>query len=339
MSQVKLVVVALVFLAVALVGSSVFQVDETQQALVLRLGQPVRMVVGGNTMATLGDLQRNMDERAKTTGRTITLKVGAGLCFKMPLVERVLFFDDRLLEYYSAEPTDVVTRDKKHLLVDNFAWWRIVNPVLYYESVRDESGATARLDDITFSTVREILAQNDLVEVVRTSNKLLQEEEQHDRASVEKGREAIMQSVSDIVHAKALAFGINVVEVRIKRADLPSENEQAVFGRMKAERERVSKKYRSEGQEFAQTIRAQTDLEVAKILTEAKQAAEIIRGGADARASAIYAAVYGGQPDFYSFQKTLETIMSNNADTTVILSTKSDLFRVLRGFSAPKIVP
>jgi len=325
-----------IIIALLVLRSVCFVVDEREQALILSLGKPVRMIIGNHGEELVENVKANLKARQAEVKKPVALSMGAGLYFKKPLIEKVIIFEDRLLEYDSS-PTDVVTRDKKHLLVDNFARWRIINPLAFYESVRTESKAHTRLDDIIYSTLREMLAQNELIEVVRTSDKPLEGIDEQDRVHIKTGREIIMKQVTEICRTKALQFGIYMLDVRIKRADLPPENEQAVFGRMKAERERISKQYRSEGHEVAQRIRAETDLEVKILLANAEKQAEITRGEADAKVTAIYADAYSGFEDFYRFQKSLETVESVvDTTTTTVLSTESGLFKILTG-QAPQI--
>ncbi|MBN2382588.1 protease modulator HflC [bacterium] len=326
-----IIIVGLIFLR-----SVCFVVNETEQALILSLGKPVRMIIGNHGEELINLVKEDLNSRLGQVKKPISLTIGAGLYFKKPLIEKVVIFEDRLLEYDS-EPTDIVTKDKKHLMVDNFARWRIINPLDFYESVQTEARVHSRLDDIIYSTVREYLAQNDLIEVVRTSDKPLEGIDEHQRVHIQTGRERIMNEITKISREKALPLGIYVLDVRIKRAELPSENEQAVFGRMKAERERISKQYRSEGQEMAQRIKADTDLEVKIILANAEKEAEIIRGDADAKVTSIYADAYSNYEDFYRFQKSLEAIEAVvNDKTTTVMSTESGLFKILSG-QAPKI--
>ncbi|GAI43214.1 unnamed protein product, partial [marine sediment metagenome] len=190
--------------------------------------------------------------------------------------------------------------------------WRIVEPLKLYQTVRDESGAQARLDDIVFSEIREELARHTLTEIVSVN------------------REAIMEKVHKQCDEKAREYGIEVMDVRIKRADLPGEVAHSVYARMKAERQRIAKKYRSEGEEEAVKIRAQTDKEKTILLAESYRQAEKLKGDGDAEAIKIYAEAFEKDPEFYAFVRTLKAYeKSLRRDTTIVLSSDSELFQYL----------
>lgn len=245
-------------LVVALaVVASAFVIDVTEQAVVLQLGEPVRVITE------------------------------PGLYFRVPLLQTVARFDKRV-QYYDFPKTEIITRDKKSLVVDNYALWRIADPQLFLETVRNEAGAQARLDDIVYSELRVELGRNDFEEIIS------------------RRRSEIMSAVTAEVDGKTRSLGIAVLDVRIKRADLPPENAQSVYERMRAERERIAKQYRSEGEEEAMKIRAQADKEQTIILANAQMEAERIRGEGDAEAARIYAESYSKDPEFYSFQRSLE---------------------------------
>jgi membrane protease subunit HflC len=277
-SIVGIIVVAVVVLA----SQSFYKVDQTQSVLIVELGKPVKAV---------------------TT---------PGLNFKTPFVQKVIYFDNRRL-IYDATPSVIITRDKKNLVVDNYARWRIIDPLKYYQTVKNEIGAQARLDDIIFSNLRQELGKRNLIEIVATS------------------RGQMMEVVTEKTSEAALAYGIEVLDVRIKRADLPLENERAVFERMRAEREREAKKYRSEGEEKALAIRAVADKDKTIILSEAKRKAEILKGEADAVATRLYADAYNKDPEFFYFLKTMEAykIVMGEGDT-LVLSPDSEFFRYLK---------
>ena len=220
-------------------------------------------------------------------------------------------FEDRVLEY-DAAAAPIITSDKKHLVIDNYARWRIVEPLKLYQTVRDESGAQARLDDIVFSEIREELARHTLTEIVSVN------------------REAIMEKVHKQCDNKAREYGIEVMDVRIKRADLPGEVAHSVYARMKAERQRIAKKYRSEGEEEAVKIRAQTDKEKTILLAESYRQAEKLKGEGDAEAIKIYAEAFEKDPEFYAFVRTLKAYeKSLKRDTTIVLPSDSELFQYL----------
>jgi modulator of FtsH protease HflC len=316
---------------VFLLSSSIFLVDETEQAVVVRMGNPVRIIAGDRGGNDLKKIKLELEQKYKELNKPIRVSPGAGLYFKWPLIENVERFEDRIIDYNS-DPADIVTKDKKHLLVDNFARWRINDPLLFYETVRDEAGANSRLDNYIYSTLREELAKNDMIQIVRSSNRDLNIPDEKERPEITVGRIRIMEDVSRKALALGSEIGIEIVDVRIKRADLPKENEDAIFGRMRAERQRISLQYRSEGMESSQIVRSETDKQVKVMLAEATKKAEIIRGEADAKAAAIYASAYQKHSDFYTFMKALEASKySMDGKTKIIVSTNSGLFQILSG--------
>ena len=269
--------------AVILLGMkmALFTVDETEQVIVTQLGKYVKSVKE------------------------------PGLYFKLPLVQVVHRFEKRVLED-DASAAKIITKDKKHLMLDNYARWRIIDPLKVYETVRNEFGAQQRLDDIVFSEIREELARHTLTEIVSIR------------------REEIMDKVGKECDEKAREYGIQVIDVRIKRADLPDEVTHSVYARMKAERERIAKKYRSEGEEAAVKIRAMTDKDRTILLADSYKEAEKLRGGGDAEAIKIYAQAFKKDPEFYSFLRTLEAYKKSlTEDATVVLSGDSEFFQYL----------
>lgn len=236
-----------------------------------------------------------------------------GLHVKIPVIEDVLRFDKRILSS-DATPAKYLTTDKKRVVIDHLTRWRIADPLVFFKSVRSESGARARIDDIVVSDLRRELAAHPFAKII----------------SVE--REPIMSTVSARAATKAKQFGIDVVDVRIKRADLPEEVQASVFARMQAEREREAKRYRSEGEEEAAKIRAETDKERTIILAKAYEESQTRRGEGDAEATRIYAEAYGPEAEFYSFVRRLQAYEKIMADhNTVVLSTDSELFKYLSG--------
>ena len=271
----------IVMMAAILLSGSAFTVDETRQVIVTQLGKYVR---------------------------TIT---EPGLNFKIPFLQSINRFEKRVLEY-DAAAAKVITSDKKHLVIDNYARWRIVDPLKYYQTVRNEHGAQGRLDDIVFSEIREEMARHTLTEIVSIN------------------REAIMEKVHRQCNLKAKEYGIEVIDVRIKRADLPQEVAHSVYARMRAERQRIAKKYRSEGEEEAVKIRATTDKERTILLAESYRQAEKLKGEGDAEAIKIYAEAFEKDPEFYSFVGTLEAYQKAlRKDTTVVLPSDSEFFKYL----------
>ena len=241
-----------------------------------------------------------------------------GLYFKLPLVQNVLYFDKRLLAY-DAAPKEILTKDKQQLVVDNFSRWRIRDPLQFYRTVRNEAGAQSRLDDVIYSIVRENLGRRTLREIMNEK------------------RTEVMAEVTKESDAKARDYGIEVADVRIKRADLPEKNELNVFNRMRTERERLAKKFRAEGDEEARKIRSESDKQVQILTAEARKQADITRGQGDAQAVKIFADAYGRDPEFYQLVRTLEAYRNSITDgTTLILSPNSEFFRYLKQLDRPK---
>jgi len=262
--------------------SPFFVVDIIQTAIVVQLGKPVRTVTE------------------------------PGLKFKIPFIQNVIKFDKRLLDYDS-QPQDVVTRDKKALVIDNFAKWRIVDPLKFYEAFRTEQVARARLDDIIYSELRVDLGQHDLTEIISQT------------------RSEIMSTVTKRANIKALEYGIEIVDVRIKRADLPEQNEKAVFTRMQAERGREARRYRSEGSEAAQKIRSEAEKDKEILLAEAYKKQQQLMGEGDARAFRIYAEAYGQDPEFFGFIRSMEAYKKVlNKETMLVLTPDSEFFKHLQ---------
>ncbi len=281
LSSFVLVILAAVVLALF---QSVYIVDQTQRAIVLQLGKPV------------GDDK------------------GPGLHFKLPFVQNVIYFDHRILEY-DAPPAEILTKDKKNLVVDNYSRWRISDPLLFYRTVHNIEGGRSRLDDIIYAELRVSLGRFTLTEIVSS-----------DRAE-------IMTQVTDKANSLLKDYGILVLDVRIKRTDLPPENQKAIFGRMRAERERQAKQYRSEGREQGVKISTGADKERSIMLAEARKKAEVLKGEGDARATEIYAASLGKDPEFYRFVKSLEAYKKGLSDNTrFIMTPENDFLKFLEGY-------
>jgi membrane protease subunit HflC len=246
-------------------------------------------------------------------GKPVRVIKEPGIYFKKPFVEQVNLFDNRLLEYDSL-PAEIYTLDKQTLVVDNFCKWRIRDPLLFLQSVHNEQQAQSRIDDIVFSELREQLKHYKLTQIVVTDRGL------------------IMKEVTRQSDKKAGDLGIEIVDVRIKRSDLPPENEKALFGEMRAERQRKAKKYRSEGEEEATKIRAETDQEKIEILATAYREEQDIRGKGDAEALRIYAEAYQQDPRFYDFLRSLEAYQKTlGSKTTIVLSPDSEFLKYLKG--------
>ena len=237
-----------------------------------------------------------------------------GLYFKLPdPIQKVNVFDKRLLEYDS-DPSTIPTKDKKFLVLDNYARWRIVDPLVFLRALRTESEAVGRLNQIIFSELRNELGQHTQIEIVSEN------------------REVLMVKVAERSNQAAKSYGIEVIDVRVKRADFPPENEAAIFNRMRTEREREAKLYRSEGEEEALKIRAETDLEAAQISAAAFEESQGIRGEGDAKALNTYAAAYKDAAHFYQFTRTLEAFeKSLDEKTLLVLPADTDFFKYLKG--------
>ncbi len=246
-------------------------------------------------------------------GKPVRTLYEPGLYLKVPFMQNVLYFEKRLLAY-DAAPRELITRDKQQLRVDNFSRWRIRDPLKFYQSVGNEGGAQSRLDDIIYSNLREVIGRTSLSEVVSGDRRQLL-------------AEIVEQSTE-----RASSYGIEVVDVRIKRTDLPEKNEQNVFSRMRTERERQAKRFRAEGDEEARKIRSQAERERRVLLAEAARKSELIRGEGDSLAIEIYAKAYGRDPEFFEFQRTLEAYRNTlGPDTTLVLTPATEFLAILKG--------
>lgn len=273
--------IAIVVLLIV-INAAFYTVDQTEDTIIVQLGKPVRVVLE------------------------------PGLHIRIPFIQQITYFDNRILEY-DAAPAEILTEDKKNLVVDNYSKWKIKAPLKFYKTVRNELGAQSRLDDIIYSQLRVELGLHTLHEIVSEL------------------RYDIMKKVTIKSNTIAQDYGIEVVDVRIKRADLPPENERYVFERMKAERERQAKKYRSEGQEEALKVRAGADKEKTIILAEAYKTAEQSRGDGDAKAIKIYAQAFKQDPEFYSFIRSLDAYKKSlKKGTVMVLSPDLEFFKYLK---------
>lgn len=276
-----LVIIVLFIIALA-ASQSLFTVDQTQQAIVIQLGKPIEGISA------------------------------PGLHLKIPFIQRVKYFERRIL-VYDAAPTEILTKDKKNLVVDNYTKWKIVNPLKFYKTVKNAMGAQSRLDDIVYAQLRVELGQHDLSNIVS------------------KSRNEIMATVTEKSAEHSQDYGIEVVDVRIKRADLPEQNEKHVFDRMRAERERQAKRYRSEGKEESQKITAKADMERTIILAEAYKIAEKTKGEGDAKSIKIYADAYQKDLEFFEFTRSLEAYKKSlKNDTSLIITPESKFLKYFK---------
>ncbi len=293
----RIITISMVVLILGLIAqSSVFTVDETQFAIVTTFGDPKRIITK------------------------------PGLQWKLPApAQTVLFFDNRL-QVFDPRPNENFTLDRKNLVVDTYACWRVVEPKLFLQKVGTTYGAEKSLEMLVASEMGAELGKHELSDLVSTEADDLQ-------------LEAIMTEVTRRCHDKALSdYGIDVRDVRIKRLNLPDENKDSVYERMRAEREQKAKEYRATGEEQAMAIRAKTELEKRQILSEAYKEAQRIKGEGDAEAVRIYQAAYSKNPAFYKFMRTLgsyKKILGD--DTTVVMSSDSELLKLLTDFNPAEL--
>jgi len=243
-------------------------------------------------------------------GKEKTVIQEPGLNFKVPFVQNVIFVDKRIIAV-STKREEVVTRDQKRLMVDSFARFRITNPLLYFQSFGNINVALSRIETILNSQLRQVLGREILTEIV----------------SGERAR--LMDSIKDQVNTKTASRGIEIVDVRIVRADLPEANSQKVFDRMRSQREQEAKEIRATGAEAAQRIQANANRERTVLLAEAKKDGEITRGTGDAEKNRVFADAFGKDPDFFSFYRSMQAYKESmsNDDTTMVLSPDSEFFR------------
>ena len=277
-----LALLAVLVLLAVLGASPLFVVDITQTAIVVQLGKPIK---------------------------NITMP---GLYVKVPFIQDITYFDKRLLDYDSS-PQEVITQDKKTLLIDNFAKWRILDPLKVYQNFQTQRGALRRLDDIIYSELRVELGRHDLSDIVS------------------KNRSEVMAVVTQRANEKAAVYGIEIHDVRIKRADLPEQNEKNVFARMQAEREQQAKQYRAEGAEEAQKIRSEAEKDKEILLADAYKTSEQIRGEGDAKAFKIYSSAYRQDQKFFEFTRSMEAYKKTfDHNSTMVLTPDSEFLKYLK---------
>jgi len=272
-----------VFIAVAvliLLFTSMFVLDQTQQAVVLRFGKIVRVVKE------------------------------PGLHFKQPFVDNVVKFEKRML-IYDIEPEKIITADKKTLIIDTYTLWKIKDPRKFMESFKSVRLALPRIDDIVYSHIRDVFAKGTFEEIVSEK------------------REEFLDKVTKLCKRDLDEFGVEVVDVRVKHADLPPENTQAVYNRMKEERYSIAAQIRAEGQKEAQKIRAEADKKVKVILAQAYSEAEKIKGTGDASAVSIYAQSFSKDPDFYEFWRTMELYRDSLKDAVIIAGEDAEVLKFM----------
>ena len=296
-----------VLLAVLFIlGQSVYTVSETEQVIITQFGEPVGDPV-----------------------------VEPGLHFKIPFIQRINSFEKRFLEW-DGNPNQVPTRDRRFIWVDTYARWRIVDPLLFFQRLRDERGAQSRLDDILDGETRNAVARHNLIELVRSSNRatdevqIESEEEAVILETIDQGRQQITLEILARAAERTADLGIELLDLRLKRINYVEEVQQDVFARMIAERQRIAEEFRSEGQGEAARIDGERERELSQITSVAYREAEELRGAADAEATGIYANAYNRDPDFYAFTKSLETYEETmDPSTLFILGTDNELLKFL----------
>jgi membrane protease subunit HflC len=309
MRRVAFLLILVVVVALLLVLSgTVYVVPETQQVIITQFGQPV--------------------------GKPVK---DPGLHVKAPFVQVANYFEKRFLEW-DGDPNQIPTKDKRFIYVDTYARWRITDPLLFFQRLRDELGAQSRLDDILDGETRNTVAKHNLIEVVRSTNRefavavdLERGETTEVSKKIESGRAKLAQQVLESASRRTSDLGIEVLDFRFKRIEYVEEVQKEVYSRMISERKRIAEQFRSEGAGEAARISGEKDRELKAITSEAYRQAQEIKGRADARATEIYARAHGMDPAFYRFQKSLETLQRTiDEDTVLVLTTDGDLLRYLQ---------
>ena len=292
MGSIRLLGIALIGLIVIGLYGALFTVNQTQQALVLQFGEP----------------KRTIQE--------------PGLAFKMPFIQDVVYYEKRVLSLIPQDAEEVILSDQKRLQVDAYARFQISNPLLFYQTVRNELGARGRLEAIIDSSVRRVLGRETLASILTGQ------------------RNDITRSIGDEVNASVESLGIKIIDVRLRRADYPEATSQNIFNRMKSEREREAKEFRATGEEEAQKIRADAEKTRTVIISEAQRTAQETRGAGDAEAIRIYADSFGQDAEFFSFYRSMEAYRKamGKDGTSMVLSPSSSFFRFFKdkNGSAPK---
>jgi modulator of FtsH protease HflC len=307
----KLVILVVAVVAILFVFTAAYVVDETEQVVVTQFG--------------------------KVVGKP---KTEPGLYFKIPFIQNATYFPKNLLEW-DGDPGQIPTLDKTYIWVDAFARWRIVDPITFFQTVNNTTSAQGRLDDIIDPAVRNLITENKLIEAVRKTNRVLDTyeiglEDIKERPSykITTGRQNITKQIMEQAQPKLAKFGIELVDVKIKRINYVEQVRDSVYGRMIAERKQIAEKFRSEGKGEAQKILGEKERDLKRITSEAYRKAQTIKGKADAESTKLYANAYGIDPDFYSFVKTLELYGDAfDKDSSLVLSTDSEFFKYLKNYS------
>jgi len=309
-----IIMTVIIFIALVALVSSAFVVNETEQVIITQFGKPV-----GGAIVT------------------------PGIHFKIPLIQTANVFDKRFMEW-DGNPNQVPTKDKRYIWVDTYARWRIADPLLFFQRVRDEIGAHSRLDDILDGEVRNAIAEHDLIELIRSTNRepqitddLTAGEQAGTFLQIEIGRGKITSLILEVAASRTAELGIELLDIRFKRINYIQEVRDKIFDRMISERQRIAERFRSEGQGEASKISGNRERDLKQIQSEAYKTAQEIIGKADAEAAAIYAKAYNQSnetQEFYRFTKTMETYQSVLSEKDwLILSTKGDFFKFLQSQS------
>jgi len=255
-----------------------------------------------------------------------------GLHFKIPFIQKVNYFEKRILAW-DGYPTQIPTKDKKYIWVDTTARWKIEDPLKFLQTVSDEKGAQTRLDDIIDAAVRDVVTAHNLIEIVRSSNRITEELEEKALESIKVGRDKMRREIIKIAEEMLPRYGIELVDIRIKRINYVEDVREKVYQRMIAERKKAAEKYRSQGRGVKAEIEGRTEKELKVIISGAYKEAQKIKGEAEAKANEIYSQAYSQDPEFFSFLKTLKTYQNTvDKNTTLLLSTDSDYFKYLKRF-------
>ncbi len=307
----KGLIYALIIIIIFIIFGAVYVVDETEQVVVTRFGEAI--------------------------GKP---KITPGLYFKLPIIDTTNYFPKNLLEW-DGDPGQIPTLDKTFIWVDTFARWKIVDPLKFFETVNNVVAGLGRLDDIIDPAVRNFITSYPLIETVRMTNRELdireagvdEVKELSPLGEVKTGRAQITKGIMAQAQPKLAKFGIELVDVKIKRLNYVEEVQRSVYGRMIAERKQIAEKFRSEGKGEARKIEGDKEKEMKRITSGAYRTAQEIKGKADAESTKIYAQAYGRDPDFYSFTNTLDIYKETmDKDSTLILSTDSEFFKYLKGY-------
>ena len=310
----KLVLLAIIIIFALILASQCFYtVDETEHAIKYRFSEIIEVDVNNLTPEEYADIQN------KDSYKTIKLTQGAGLRFKMPFVDSVEKFDNRLITYDTL-PREVITSDKKKIILDNNAQWWIVDPVQFKITMNSINSASQRVEDLMYSKMNE--------KVGKTTSK--------DLISNKEYVSGMLQENIDELNGTMAGYGIKLLDIQIRRTDLPTENNENIYNRMRTERDQMARQYRSEGKEEAQKIKSGADYEAAKLKAEANAQAQTIRGKGDADAAEIYNQAYNKDPEFYEFYKALETYKKTLKDSgaKIVISPDSEFAKYLYGSGA-----